>query len=66
MLNRHASRYGRRIVIHSDVLVVNRVLRHVPGARGLAWLGAWLDDRTLELPGLGGRGTQVVGVAVKD
>lgn len=56
---------GFCLFMNSDVLVFNRLFRFVPGIRGLTRLFTRLDRWTLALPGLGGAGLQVVGVAVK-
>jgi hypothetical protein len=44
---------------------VNRLLRLLPGIRGLTRLAARLDEWLLRLPGLRRAGLQVVGKAVK-
>lgn len=56
---------GFCLFMNSDVLVFNRLFRFVPGIRGITRLFAGLDRRTLSIPGLGGAGLQVVGVAIK-
>jgi SAM-dependent methyltransferase len=56
---------GFCLFMNSDVLVVNRLLRFVPGIRTLTRLAAQLDERMLALPALSGKGLQVVGVARK-
>src|SRR5262245_44525145 len=56
---------GFCLLMNSDVLVVNRWLRFVPGIRGFARFMAGVDGLTLSLPGMSGSGLQVVGVAEK-
>jgi SAM-dependent methyltransferase len=56
---------GFCLLMNSDVLVVNRLLRFLPGIRGLTRLAARLDEWLLRLPGLRRAGLQVVGMAVK-
>jgi hypothetical protein len=51
--------------MNSDVLVLNRLLRHLPGIRAITRLWTRIDDRLVRLPGLGHAGLQVVGVARK-
>lgn len=53
------------LLMNSDVLVVNRLFRHVPGIRRLTRIGVRLDEQILGLPGMERRGIQVVGVARK-
>jgi SAM-dependent methyltransferase len=54
---------GFCVLMNSDVLVVNRLLRHVPGIGGIARMWAEADDWCVRLPGLRHAGLQVVGVA---
>jgi ubiquinone/menaquinone biosynthesis C-methylase UbiE len=56
---------GFCILMNSDVLVLNRLLRHLPGIRAITRLWTRIDDRLVRLPGLGHAGLQVVGVARK-
>jgi SAM-dependent methyltransferase len=56
---------GFCVLMNSDVLVVNRLLRFVPGIRQLARVAARFDEACLRLPGLGRAGLQVVGCARK-
>jgi len=56
---------GFCLLMNSDVLVVNRPLRFVPGIRRLAAWAARMDEWCIHLPGLSGAGLQVVGCAVK-
>lgn len=56
---------GFCLLMNSDVLVVNRLFRFVPGIRALTAMMARLDDRMLRLPGLRRAGLLVVGVAEK-
>ena len=56
---------GFCLVMNSDVLVVNRLLRFVPGIRAIARLAAHFDAWCLRLPGLSRAGLQVVGCARK-
>jgi hypothetical protein len=51
--------------MNSDVLVVNRLFRFVPGIRAITRGATRLDEVMLRLPGLGGAGLQVIGVAEK-
>ncbi|MHC4650362.1 MAG: class I SAM-dependent methyltransferase [Planctomycetota bacterium] len=57
---------GFCILMNSDVLVLNRLLRHVPGISSLTRLWARIDDSIVRLPGLRQAGLQVVGVARKN
>jgi ubiquinone/menaquinone biosynthesis C-methylase UbiE len=57
---------GYAVLMNSDVLVVNRALRFVPGVRALTRAMVTLDEAALRLPGLRGAGAAVVGVAAKD
>ena len=56
---------GFCLFMNSDVLVVNRLFRFVPGIRALTRAAARLDDVVLSLPGFTGLGLQVVGCATK-
>jgi SAM-dependent methyltransferase len=56
---------GFCLLMNSDVLVVNRGLRFVPGIRRLAEWAARFDEWCLHLPGLRRAGLQVVGCARK-
>jgi len=56
---------GFCIFMNSDVLLFNRLFRFVPGIRWVTRLVICLDDLTTRIPGLGGSGLQVVGVAKK-
>ncbi len=56
---------GFCLLMNSDVLVVNRLFRFVPGIRGITRLMTRIDDMTLGLPGMSRAGLQVVGVAEK-
>ena len=51
--------------MNSDVLVVNRGLRFVPGIRRLAEWAARFDEWCVHLPALQRAGLQVVGCAQK-
>ena len=51
--------------MNSDVLVVNRLLRFIPGIRVMARLAARIDAACLSLPFLRHAGLQVVGAARK-
>ena len=53
------------LFMNSDVLVVNRALRFVPGIGRWVKAGALLDEAILRLPGARGWGAQVIGVARK-
>jgi ubiquinone/menaquinone biosynthesis C-methylase UbiE len=56
---------GFCLFMNSDVLVVNRLFRFLPGIRAITRAAARLDDFLLALPGLRHAGLQVVGVAQK-
>jgi ubiquinone/menaquinone biosynthesis C-methylase UbiE len=56
---------GYCVLMNSDVLVFNRILRFLPGIRALTRFACLLDDLVLRMPGLGGMGLIVVGVAEK-
>lgn len=56
---------GFAALMNSDVLIVNRWLRFVPGIRRLARAAARFDAWCLRLPGLDRAGLQVVGCAEK-
>jgi ubiquinone/menaquinone biosynthesis C-methylase UbiE len=56
---------GFCLLMNSDVLVVNRLLRFVPGIRALTRWAVAFDEACLRLPGLRGAGVQVVGCAEK-
>ena len=56
---------GFCLFMNSDVLVVNRLFRFVPGIRSIVRAFCRLDERMLRLRALRPAGLQVVGVAVK-
>lgn len=56
---------GFCLFMNSDVLVFNRLFRHVPGIRGITRAAVALDDVIARTPGMRRRGLQVVGVARK-
>ncbi len=56
---------GFCLFMNSDVLVVNRLLRHLPGIRRITRAAVALDERLLRLPWLRHAGLQVVGAARK-
>ena len=56
---------GFCLFMNSDVLVVNRWLRFVPGIRMLTRGFVLLDRATGKLPGLKGGGLQVICTAIK-
>jgi ubiquinone/menaquinone biosynthesis C-methylase UbiE len=56
---------GFCLFMNSDVLVVNRLFRFIPGIRGITRLSTRLDAKMLAIPGLTRSGLQVVGVAAK-
>ena len=56
---------GYCLFMNSDVLVVNRLLRHVPCIRRITRAAVALDERLLRLPWLRNAGLQVVGAARK-
>ena len=56
---------GFCLFMNSDVLVVNRLFRFVPGIRAIVRASCRLDEGMLRLPFLKPAGLQVVGAAVK-
>jgi ubiquinone/menaquinone biosynthesis C-methylase UbiE len=56
---------GFCLLMNSDVLFFNRPLRYLPGIRAITRAAARFDEGILRLPGMRGRGLQVVGVAEK-
>jgi SAM-dependent methyltransferase len=56
---------GFCVLMNSDVLVVNRLLRFLPGIRALARASTRFDDWVTSRPALRSVGLQVVGVARK-
>jgi hypothetical protein len=56
---------GFCVLMNSDVLVANRLLRFVPGIRTLARVAFACDELCLRLPGMGRAGLQLVGEARK-
>ena len=56
---------GFCLLMNSDVLVANRLLRFVPGIQALARAAARFDELCVRLPGMGRAGVQLVGEAVK-
>lgn len=54
---------GFCLFMNSDVLVVNRMFRFIPGIRVLTRLSARIDDLLVRLPFMRRAGLQVVGVA---
>ncbi|HXP74289.1 MAG TPA: class I SAM-dependent methyltransferase [Stellaceae bacterium] len=56
---------GFCLFMNSDVLVVNRLFRFMPGIRSVVRASCRLDEALLRLPFLKPAGLQVVGVAVK-
>jgi len=56
---------GFCLFMNSDVLVVNRLFRFVPGIRGIVRASCRLDEAMLRLGFLKAAGLQVVGEAVK-
>lgn len=56
---------GFCLFMNSDVLVVNRGFRFIPGIAAITRAFASLDESLLSLPGMGHAGLQVVGVARK-
>jgi len=57
---------GFCLLMNSDVLVVNRLLRFLPGIRAMARAAARFDDWITTRPSLRSAGLQVVGVARKN
>lgn len=56
---------GFCLCMNSDILVVNRLLRFVPGIRKISRIMTKVDDIATRIPGLRKAGLQVVGVAEK-
>ena len=56
---------GFCLFMNSDVLVVNRLFRFIPGIRGITRMAARIDEAVLSLKGFSGLGLQVVGCATK-
>jgi SAM-dependent methyltransferase len=56
---------GFCVLMNSDVLVLNRLFRFLPGVRALARAAARLDEWCLRLPGMERAGVQLVGEARK-
>jgi ubiquinone/menaquinone biosynthesis C-methylase UbiE len=56
---------GGALLLNSDVLVVNRFFRFLPGIRRVTQTMAAFDDWTVRLPGLRHAGLQVIGMAEK-
>jgi ubiquinone/menaquinone biosynthesis C-methylase UbiE len=56
---------GFCVLMNSDVLVANRLLRFVPGIRGLTRAFTRFDEACLRVPGMAGAGVQVAGCALK-
>jgi len=56
---------GFCLLMNSDVLVANRLLRHLPGIRAVTRLAARFDDACLHLPGLSRAGLQVAASATR-
>lgn len=55
--------FGFCLFMNSDILVFNRLFRHLPGIRALTRCAAWFDEKIVNLPGLKHAGLQVVGSA---
>ncbi|HEX3943013.1 MAG TPA: class I SAM-dependent methyltransferase [Rhizomicrobium sp.] len=65
---RHWSTHGFLgfcLFMNSDVLLVNRLFRFVPGIRAMTRLSVRLDEKFTKLPAFRHSGLQVIGVAVK-
>jgi ubiquinone/menaquinone biosynthesis C-methylase UbiE len=56
---------GFCLFMNSDVLVLNRLFRYLPGIRAITRGAARLDEAILHLPGFARAGLQVVGLAEK-
>jgi ubiquinone/menaquinone biosynthesis C-methylase UbiE len=56
---------GYCLLMNSDVLVFNRLLRFLPGIRMMTRLATEIDDWTIRLPGMGRYGLIVIGSAEK-
>lgn len=57
--------FGFCLFMNSDILVVNRLFRFIPGIRVITRAFAKLDDLMLKMPGMGNMGLQVIGRASK-
>jgi SAM-dependent methyltransferase len=57
--------FGFCLFMNSDILVVNRLFRFIPGIRGIVRASCRLDEALLRLGPLKPAGLQVVGLAVK-
>ncbi|HEY6980697.1 class I SAM-dependent methyltransferase [Reyranella sp.] len=57
--------FGFCVFMNSDVLVVNRLFRFIPGIRGITRTAARLDEAILSAPGFSGRGLQAIGCATR-
>ena len=57
--------FGGCLLLNSDVLVVNRLFRFIPGIRTLTRIATRIDELFVRFPGMSRAGLQVVGVAVK-
>lgn len=56
---------GYCVMMNSDVLVLNRLFRFVPGIRAMSRWMTRLDDLSVRLPGMGRAGLIVIGSAIK-
>lgn len=56
---------GFILFMNSDVLVFNRLFRHIPGIRRITRWAAKFDDFIIQLPGMKKFGLQVIGYASK-
>jgi ubiquinone/menaquinone biosynthesis C-methylase UbiE len=62
---RTAGFLGYCFLMNGDVLPINRIWAHLPGARRMTRMAAALDDAALRVPGLRGAGAVVVGSALR-
>lgn len=60
---RPAGFIGFCLFMNSDVMVINRLFRFLPGVRAIVRLSAMVDDRMVRVPRLARMGLQVVGEA---
>lgn len=56
---------GYCLLMNSDVLVVNRLFRYLPGIRSFTKLMTHVDEITVKIPGLTRCGLIVIGMALK-
>ncbi len=57
--------FGFCIFMNSDILIINRLFRFIPGIRFLVRLSTYLDEMILKLPWMRRNGLQVIAKALK-